>query len=124
MALTLHSIEISPPCRAVLMTSKALGLPLNVKEYNVFKGEHLAPEFLKLNPQHTLPTLEDGKVVLINSHAINMYLVDKYGQDHTLYPKDVTTRALVNHRLFLDEGTIFSVLYDTMKYTIALNLGG
>ncbi|GJQ67936.1 putative glutathione s-transferase [Trypoxylus dichotomus] len=124
MAPILHSTEVSPPCRAVLMTSKALGLPLEVKEYAVLKGELLQPEFVKLNPQHTVPTLEDGEVVLINSHAINMYLVEKYGQNDTLYPKDVTKRALINQRLFFDEGTVFSVLYETMKYTVVHNLRG
>ncbi|KRT84952.1 Glutathione S-transferase [Oryctes borbonicus] len=123
MALTLYSTEISPPCRAVLMTSKALGLSLNVKEYNLLKGGHLTPEFLKLNPQHTVPTLEDGEVVLTNSHAISIYLVEKYGQDDTLYPKDIVTRALINQRLFFDEGTVFSVLYETMRYTVVRNVG-
>lgn len=124
MAPTLHSIEISPPCRAVLMTRKALGLSLNIKECRLFEGEHLKPEFLKINPQHTLPTLEDGEVVLVNSHAINIYLVEKYGRDDTLYPKDPVKKALVNQRLFFDEGTVFKALYDIMKYTVARNFGG
>jgi glutathione S-transferase len=31
-----------------------------------------------------------------------IYLAEKYAKDHTLYPKDVQARAIVNQRLFFD----------------------
>ena len=40
--------------------------------------------------------------------AICKYLVDKYGQDDSLYPKDLVTRAKVDRILFFDESTLFA----------------
>lgn len=42
------------------------------------------------------------------SHAIAMYLADKYGKDDSLYPKDLKNRAIVNQRLFFDSTVLFS----------------
>lgn len=39
----------SAPCRAVLMTAKAVGVELNLKLTNLQNGEHLKPEFLKVS---------------------------------------------------------------------------
>jgi glutathione S-transferase len=38
-----------------------------------------SPAFLKVNPNGQIPTMEDGKLVLHESLAINLYLVKKYG---------------------------------------------
>lgn len=39
---------LSPPSRAVLLTAKAIGIDLELKNINVLKGEHLTPEFRKV----------------------------------------------------------------------------
>ncbi|XP_052835648.1 glutathione S-transferase D4 [Drosophila gunungcola] len=98
-------------CRTVIMVAKALGLELNKKQLRLSEGEHLRPEFLKLNPQHTIPTLVDNGFAIWESRAIAIYLVEKYGKDDSLYPKDPQKRALINQRLFFDLGT----LYDSFK---------
>lgn len=97
----------SAPCRAVLMTAKALGVDLNLKRVELMAGEHLTPEYLKINPQHTIPTLVDGEFSLWESRAIQIYLAEKYGKNDTLYPKCPKKRALVNQRLFFDMGTLY-----------------
>jgi glutathione S-transferase len=38
-----------------------------------------SPAFLKINPNGQIPTMEDGKLVLNESLAINLYLAKKYG---------------------------------------------
>lgn len=38
----------SPPCRAVLITAEALGVPVQIKDVNIGQKEHLSPEFLKV----------------------------------------------------------------------------
>ena len=40
------------------------------------------------------------------SRAIMCYLVDKYGKNDTLYPKDPAQRALINQRLYFDLTTL------------------
>uniref|UniRef100_A0A182YJR6 glutathione transferase n=1 Tax=Anopheles stephensi TaxID=30069 RepID=A0A182YJR6_ANOST len=106
MPLDLYYNIISPPCRVVLLFAKWLKLDLNLIELDVLKREHYKPEFLKLNPQHYLPTLVDGDVVVWESSAVLIYLAEKYSTDDTLYPKDVALRAKVNQRLFYDIGTL------------------
>lgn len=97
----------SAPCRAVQMTAAAVGVELNLKLTNLMAGEHMKPEFLKLNPQHTIPTLVDNGFPMWESRAIQIYLVEKYGKDDSLYPKDPQKRAVVNQRLFFDMGTFY-----------------
>lgn len=61
-----------------------------------------------MNPQHTIPVLDDNGVIVTDSHAICAYLVDKYGVgNEKLYPKDLAKRALVNSRLHYDSGHLF-----------------
>ncbi|XP_037728775.1 glutathione S-transferase D2 isoform X2 [Drosophila subpulchrella] len=97
----------SSGCRTIIMVAKALGLELNKKLLNTMEGEQLKPEFVKLNPQHTIPTLVDNGFSIWESRAIAVYLVEKYGKDDSLFPKDPKTRAVVNQRLYFDMGTLY-----------------
>nr|WUG53826.1 glutathione S-transferase [Zeugodacus cucurbitae] len=92
----------SGPCRAVLMTAQAIGVELNKIPVDLRKGEHLTPEYLKLNPQHTVPTLVDNGFSVWDSHAIVIYLAEKYAKEDTLYPACPQKRALINQRLYFD----------------------
>jgi len=49
MAVDLFAHPASPPCRAVLMVCKEIGVDINVKPINLSKGEHMTPEFLKVS---------------------------------------------------------------------------
>ncbi|KAK5642241.1 hypothetical protein RI129_008408 [Pyrocoelia pectoralis] len=102
MAPKLYYNEISAPVRSVLLTAKAIGLELDLKMVNLMAGEHLTPEFLKMNPQHTVPTLDDNGYYLWDSHAINIYLASKYAKNDSLYPKDQQKRGIVDQRLFFN----------------------
>ncbi|XP_064549870.1 glutathione S-transferase 1-1-like [Drosophila montana] len=102
----------SAPCRSVLMTAAAVGVKLNKKLLNTGEQEQLKPEFLKLNPQHTIPTLVDNGFSIWESRAILAYLVEKYGKDDSLYPKDPQQRALVNQRLYFDMGVLYQAFAD------------
>ncbi|XP_018333399.1 glutathione S-transferase 1-like [Agrilus planipennis] len=111
MPPTLYYFEASPAVRSVLLTSKALGMNLILEPVNILKNEHLRPDYLKINPQHTVPTLvdEDGFSIW-DSHAINAYLIGKYGKDDSLYPRDPKERAVVDQRLHFDSGILFAKL--------------
>lgn len=110
MAPILYGIDISPPTRSVLLALKALDINYEYKQIDFYKGEHRTPEFLKLNPQHTIPTLVDDDAVIWDSHAIIAYLVEKYGKDGSLYPKDLVKRAQIDQRLHFDSGNIFPLV--------------
>lgn len=77
MTLILHGILESPAVRATFLAIKALGLDVEMKNVNMAAGEHLKPDYLKLNPFHTVPTLVDGDFCIWDSHVINCYLVSR-----------------------------------------------
>ncbi|KAB0791868.1 hypothetical protein PPYR_03668 [Photinus pyralis] len=106
----LYVLYASPAVRSVLVTAKILNLKLDEREVDFLKGEHLKPEYLKLNPLHTMPTLNDNGNVINDSHAINTYLVGKYGQDDSLYPKGLYQRALVDQKLAFNLGKLYPIL--------------
>ncbi|XP_012136743.1 glutathione S-transferase 1-like [Megachile rotundata] len=105
--VTLYSHDISPPCRAVLMTAHAIGLKLNIHEINLLNQDHYSEKYTKINPQQSIPAMDDNGFFLTDSHAINCYLVGKYAKDDSLYPKDLQKRALVDQFLYLDAGLLF-----------------
>lgn len=107
MAITLYYCAPSAPARVALMAIRALGLEVNIKEVNLFAKEHLKPEFLKINPQHTIPTLDDNGFVIWESRAIASYLVRQYGKDDSLYPRNPQSKALVDQRLYFDCSTLW-----------------
>ena len=57
-------------------------------------GEHLKPDYLALNPQGLVPTLQDGKLLLAQSLAIIEYL-DETQPEPPLLPGDAPGRAAV-----------------------------
>lgn len=103
----------SAPCRAVLMTAKAIGVEFDkMITINTRAGEQLKPEYLRINPQHTIPTLVDKDFSLWESRAIMVYLVEKYAKNDALYPNDPQKRALINQRLYFDMGTFYKSFAD------------
>nr|CAD7458690.1 unnamed protein product [Timema tahoe] len=121
----------SPPCRAVVLLIKTLGLDVNyilkthamsepdkqeflkVSYFYKFGKESLNSHYHKINPQHCIPTLNDKGFILWESRAIMGYLVDQYSDDDSLYPKDIKKRALINQRMYFDISTLYQRLQDT-----------
>ncbi|KAL7632193.1 UNVERIFIED_CONTAM: hypothetical protein RMT77_017498 [Armadillidium vulgare] len=110
--MDLYYIDYSPPCRAVMLTAKVLGISLNKKIINLPTKEHLSSEFIAINPQHVIPTLIDGDLTLWESRAVCTYLVSKYGKDDALYPKDPNIRVLIDRLLYFDMGILVRRLAD------------
>nr|ALR34895.1 glutathione S-transferase 1 [Chilo suppressalis] len=107
MPIKLYSLEASPPVRAVWMICEIYNIPLELIDIELRTGDHLKPEFLKINPLHTVPAMDDDGTILHDSHAILIYLSEMYGKDKSLYPKDPKGRALVNQKLFFNNAYLF-----------------
>lgn len=119
MSFSVSGIEFiymaaSPPCRAVWMCIKELNIPeVDFRHIDMYKkAEHTQSWFVKMNPQHTVPTLNDDGFILWESRAIMAYLVNKFGKDDRIYPKDPVKRALVDRMLYFDIGTLYKSMVD------------
>ncbi|XP_068155801.1 glutathione S-transferase D7 isoform X1 [Drosophila tropicalis] len=108
----LYYLPPSPPCRSILLLAKMLGLEFELKIVNILEGEQLKPNFVAMNPQHCVPTMNDEGLVLWESRAILSYLVSAYGKSDELYPTDIRVRALVDQRMQFDLGTLYMRLTD------------
>ena len=107
--IDVHGMPASAPCRIVNMTAECLGVEYNFKLLDLMAGDHMKPEFLAINPMHNIPTMVDGDFVMNESRAIAAYLVNKYGKDDQLYPKDADVRARVDQKLYFDMGVFYKV---------------
>lgn len=88
-------------------------LTWQIKNLNLFNKEQLSDDFVRVNPQHCVPTIEDNGFVLWESRAIAAYLVNsRFPEGNSLYPKDVRQRAIIDQRLQFDCGTLYPRIRD------------
>lgn len=106
MPVTLYGFGRSPACRAVMLTIRAIGLNAEFKNVDLTTGEQKTEEFKKINPAGQVPVLDDNGLYIWESCAINSYLVNQYGKDDTLYPKDPKKRAIVDTLLYFDTSSL------------------
>ena len=57
---------------------RELGVPFELKYVDRASGAHKSPEYLKLNPNGLIPVLVDGELVLYETAAIVLHLVDTH----------------------------------------------
>ena len=55
-----------------------IGQPYELVSLDLQAGDQKKPEYLKINPNGTVPTLVDGDLVLYESAAICQYLADRF----------------------------------------------
>jgi len=66
-------------------------------EVALAKGEQRGEEFLRLNPFHHIPVLEDDGLVIRDSNAIITYLAKNYAKEW--YPDDAVSSARIHEWL-------------------------
>ena len=84
---------------------------LDFEEQDVW-GATTTPEFLKKDPAHLTPMLEEEGLprgTLWESCAIMQYLCNKHDLDE-LYPKDPAERAMVDSAMFYLVGTLYPLV--------------
>lgn len=111
MAPTLYYIAGGPPSMSVLLLIRHLDLKnVELRPVDMFNGEHLTPEFLSMNPGHTVPFLKDGDFILSESRAILQYLVEAYRPESNLLGRFAKKKAKVQEILNKDFGTLYARL--------------
>ncbi|KAK4872865.1 hypothetical protein RN001_014894 [Aquatica leii] len=123
MPIDFYYAQGSGPCRFLQVLAKHLDIEFNSIHLDLMtKKEHLTPEFIKINPQHCVPTIVDDGFALWESNAIATYLIQKYGKDDSLLPKEPKKRAVVDQRLYFNNG-VLSQRFGDYYYPLMLGTG-
>jgi len=88
-------LYIFPPSSralAIVAVKNHLALACEVHPIDLSRGDQLTPQYLALNPNRKMPTLEDNGFVLWESNAILFYLAAKQ-PDAGLWPADLKSQA-------------------------------
>src|SRR5690349_23803262 len=95
--IDLHYVA-TPNGRKITLMLDETNTPYRVIMYDIFEGDHLTPEFGRINPNHKLPAIVDqdpafdgGPHVVFESAAILQYLAEKTGR---LLPADARARSV------------------------------
>jgi len=78
--LKLYHNAISTCSQKVRLVIAHKGLEFDSQDVDLFGGGQHEPEYVKLNPNHVVPTLVHHGEVLVESTLINEYLEDAYPQ--------------------------------------------
>ena len=76
----------------VMWTAAELGLQADRKDVGGAFGGLDTPDYLAMNPNGRIPTLQDGDLTIWESNACARYLAAKYGAG-SLWPEDPARRA-------------------------------
>lgn len=76
--------------RKVVWAAQETGVPFTRTDAGLAFGVVKTPEYLRLNPNAQVPTLQDGELVLWESNVIVRYLCARYAP--ALYPQDLAQR--------------------------------
>ena len=103
MAFTLYNAPQSTCSQRVRFVLNAKALPFNEVKLNLLEGDQLKPDYLKLNPNGVVPTLDHDGAIIIDSTVITEYL-DEVSQADSFTPEHPVERARMRAIMhFLDE---------------------
>jgi len=83
-----------------------LGIPYEVHPVNLQKNEQMEPAFLKLNPNHKIPVIDDDGQVIWESGAILLHLGEKHDKKGVILPKDARKRMEAIQYAFFQAGGV------------------
>jgi glutathione S-transferase len=92
--LTLFCDPASTTSRPVTLFAADAGITLQLVRISLFDGEHLTPQFARINPNQVVPVLEHDGFRLSECSAILKYLADLAASP--AYPRELKSRAQVN----------------------------
>lgn len=103
MAFTLYNAPQSTCSQRVRFVLNAKGLAFDEVKLNLLEGDQLKPDYLKLNPNGVVPTLDHDGAIVIDSTVITEYL-DEVEPEVSFTPEDPVERARMRALMhFIDE---------------------
>jgi glutathione S-transferase len=104
MAFTLYNAPQSTCSQRVRFVLNAKELPFEEVKLDLLAGDQLKPDYLKLNPNGVVPTLDHDGSVVIDSTVIIEYLDEVEPEPETFTPEKPVARAAMRALMrFIDE---------------------
>ena len=97
--MKLYNVAYSGNSYKVRLLLAQLGIPCEIVEVDILKGESRTAEFFKINPNGRTPVLDDNGFILAESNAILAYLA----KGTKFLPEDPEKFALVFQWMFFEQ---------------------
>ena len=103
MAFKLYNAPQSTCSQRVRFVFNGKKIPFDEVKLNLLEGDQLKPDYLKLNPNGVVPTLDHDGAIVINSTVIIEYL-DEVAPETSFTPESPVERARMRALMhFIDE---------------------
>src|SRR5258708_37184477 len=104
MPFTLYNAPQSTCSQRVRFVLNAKGLPFEEKKLDLLAGDQLKPDYLAINPNGVVPTLDHDGNIVIDSSVIIEYLDEGVPERSSFTPRDPVKRAAMRSLMrFIDE---------------------
>ena len=104
MSFTLYNAPQSTCSQRVRFVLNAKSLPFEEKKLDLLAGDQLKPDYLALNPNGVVPTLDHDDTIVVNSSVIIEYLDEVAPAPQSFTPRDPANRAHMRALMrFIDE---------------------
>ncbi len=118
MSFMLYNAPQSTCSQRVRFVLNAKGLPFAETKLDLLEGDQMKPEYLRLNPNGVVPTLDHDGGIVIDSAVIIEYLDEVFRDPVSFTPKEPVKRAAMRALMrFIDEVPAAAVRVPT--YNIA-----
>jgi glutathione S-transferase len=103
-SLVLYNAPQSTCSQRVRFTLHEKGLSFSEFKLDLFSGDQLRPEYLKINPNGVVPSLVHDGTAIIDSAVIIEYLSEVFPKPPRLVPEDPAARAAMRSLIrYIDE---------------------
>lgn len=104
MSFTLYNAPQSTCSQRVRFVLNAKKLPFSEVKLDLLAGDQIQPDYLALNPNGVVPTLDHDGAIVIDSSVIIEYLDEVEPEPARLTPRDAVARAHMRALMrFIDE---------------------
>jgi glutathione S-transferase len=124
MSFTLYNAPQSTCSQRVRFVLNTKELPFGEVKLDLMAGDQLKPEYLKLNPNGVVPTLDHDGAIVIDSSVIIEYL-DEVAPQQSFTPDDPVKRARMRALMrFIDEMPAAAVRVPTFNLAFLPRFAG